>query len=130
MDVKDDGKIKHFTGADGDFSDVVHIPHHPSPNFVSDFATGAMLTSSGIVDNLFYLTFFTDVVSVTHEVATKLNNDTDDMDKKRTIPGYNLSITPDCVNNIREDKARIALSGAALRSVRDLLNNVKFEGEN
>lgn len=99
------------------------IPHTPSPNFTSDFATGAVLSASPTGD-WYFLTFFADVVHINSEIAEK---DDSPSAYKRKFSGYRINIIPDGIKNIREDKARIALSGSALKNLRDLLNSVEFE---
>ena len=44
--------IRYLEETDDDIPESIIIPHRPSPNFISDFATGAILSGSP-VENLF-----------------------------------------------------------------------------
>ncbi|GKS68968.1 hypothetical protein W03_09720 [Nitrosomonas sp. PY1] len=88
-------------------SDDIEVIHYKSNNFVSTHATGSIVAGPAHGD-LFYLTFFSDIMDVVKETG-RLKESTPDKDGITTVY-YGLGIQDKDVMNYREDRARIILT--------------------
>lgn len=98
--------------------DFIEVKHRPSPNFTSEYATGAFIVGP-TVEDMYFLTFFADSAEVTKEIGVPV--EILDADNKTTIGVHSLRLDNDDVEAFREDKVRLTISKKNLVELKDLL---------
>ena len=89
----------------------IKIPHHRSTNFISEHATGVILSGPS-PDGLHHLIFYVDAIGVQYETGESVGENR-----------YVTSIAPEDILNFREDKARISLPSEALFQLYKMLDD-------
>lgn len=89
----------------------IKIPHHRSPNFISEHATGVVLAGPS-PDGLHHLIFYVDAIGIQSETGESIGENR-----------YVTSIDPEDVLNFREDKARISLPTETLMRLYGMLHD-------
>lgn len=97
----------------------IKVPHKLSKEFISQVATGALLSGPSS-DGLFHLVFFRDAVSVEYETAKPT------LDEGK----YTVHLEPDSINSFREDQSRISMPALALKSLADIISQHLKKTEN
>lgn len=97
--------------------ETIKLKHRQSPNFIGDYATGAIFSGPS-PDGLYHLIFFSDTVEINSETL-QLAESSADADS--TVRNYQSSFGVGDLENFREDKARISLTHQAIIKLRDLL---------
>lgn len=92
------------------------VLHKKSNTFKSDHATGAYIIGP-TNDGLFFLTFYTDCVTLNSETGILQTQAQEGVN-----PEYTLTVQQDDMENYREDKVSITLSHNTILTLRDLLN--------
>lgn len=98
---------------------TIKLNHKPSPNFVSEFASGALLTGP-TEEQMYFLTFFSECIFIENETGKLAEYNTKEDGAKEIT--FNLTVEDHDVIHFREDKARITLSRKTLLNLKDLLN--------
>lgn len=98
-----------------EFADGEDIKHVRSPQFISDLASGVVV-SGPLSENLFQLLFYAEATDLEFETIKRNEDGT-----SRVI------IKEEAISRIREDKARILLTPSALRSLQGLLSQIVEE---
>lgn len=108
----------HSNGQKTEVPNVIKLTHVPSSNFISDYASGALITGP-TEEDMYFLTFFAECAFIEKETGYLIESKPDEHGNKEV--SFNLGVDSADIKHFREDKARIILSKKTLLSLRELL---------